>query len=82
MEGIKEKVEYLNSIGLEIEEIYDEDNIIVFETEGNYYEISSDSFDHGDSLNSILGSSEIYSGCCGEKMDSDFMICPSCKEHC
>jgi len=43
--------------------------------------IMADDFEVGDTIGDILSVSEFYS-CCGDILDKDLMICPSCKEHC
>jgi hypothetical protein len=49
---------------------------------GDYdYEIEFDEFEIGDTASSIENAANIYS-CCGDILDKDYMICPSCKEHC
>lgn len=79
----EEKMSYLESLGLSIEEIICEDyGLIFFKYDGNYYEISEDEISIGDSINSIISSSQAYSSCCGEILNTDWMICPECKEHC
>jgi hypothetical protein len=35
----------------------------------------------GDNLSETLQMAELYSPCCGEYVDQDWMICPCCKEH-
>jgi hypothetical protein len=34
-----------------------------------------------DTVQENLTYATIISGCCGEEVDSDWMICPNCKEH-
>jgi hypothetical protein len=34
-----------------------------------------------DTINENINYATIISGCCGEEVDSDWMICPCCKEH-
>ena len=34
-----------------------------------------------DTVNENINYATIISGCCGEEVDSDWMICPNCKEH-
>ena len=34
-----------------------------------------------DTVEENLNYATIISGCCGEEVDSDWMICPCCKEH-
>lgn len=83
MDKREEKISYLESLGLSIENIISEDETsIFFEHEGNYYEIQEKEFSVGDSLDYIINFSEIYSSCCGEPLDTDFMVCPLCRENC
>jgi hypothetical protein len=34
-----------------------------------------------DTVQENLNYGTIISGCCGEEVDSDWMVCPNCKEH-
>jgi hypothetical protein len=34
-----------------------------------------------DTVSENINYATIISGCCGEEVDSDWMICPNCKEH-
>lgn len=78
-----EKILYLESLGIHIEQIIGKNSpSAFFEFNGYSYEIDLEDFCIGDSLNSIISQSEQYSPCCGEPLDSDWMICLSCKEHC
>ena len=44
-------------------------------------EILFTDFEIGDSAKNICGAATYYS-CCGDRLDRDYMICPSCFEHC
>ena len=78
----KAKMEYLESLGIVIESftLY-KDNAVVNFTDDYDYELSLDEFEIGDPAHSIYQRAEMYS-CCGDVLDKDYMICPSCKEHC
>ena len=79
----RQKVAYLESLGYEIQDYADNGlpgSTVSFT--GDYdYEIAFDEFEIGDTASSIENSADIYS-CCGDILDKDYMICPSCKEHC
>ena len=71
------KVEYLKSLGFKVEGQYQD--IISFS--GDYdYNISTEDFEIGDAANQIVENSDIIS-CCGDMVDKDYMMCPSCREH-
>jgi hypothetical protein len=48
-----------------------------FECDGYTYYVDAP---YDDALNT-LAMAELYSPCCGEYVDQDWMICPNCKEH-
>jgi len=48
-----------------------------FESDGYTYYVDAP---YDDALNT-LAMAELYSPCCGEYVDQDWMICPNCKEH-
>jgi len=48
-----------------------------FESDGYTYYVDAP---YDDALNT-LAMAELYSPCCGEYVDQDWMICPCCKEH-
>lgn len=81
---IKEKANYLAQLGFE-----DIETIVVdgYDTEYHFTDdnmncsIYEDQFEVGDSVSEILRAATFYS-CCGDELDKDYMICPSCKEHC
>lgn len=71
------KVQYLESLGFKVEGQYQD--IISFS--GDYdYDISTENFEIGDPINEIVKNADIIS-CCGDIVDQDYMMCPSCKEH-
>ena len=35
----------------------------------------------GEDVRNTLAMATLYSPCCGEEVDEDWMICPNCKEH-
>ena len=78
----KDKIAYLESLGLIIESFTSQSGeCTVYFTDDYDYEISTNDFEIGDSLKEIYNASDIYS-CCGDILDRDYMICPTCKEHC
>ena len=78
IEENKKKLEHLESFNVTIED-YDEKSVSF--TDDYSYDIEFDDFEIGDNLSEIENQSNIYS-CCGDILDKDYMICPSCKEHC
>ena len=48
-----------------------------FDSDGYTYMVD----DVYDTVKENLNYGTIISGCCGEEVDSDWMICPNCKEH-
>lgn len=82
--NIKEKLEHLKSLGFtstDTVEVEGYDTEFHFECDNNFYTIYEDEFEISDSLRTILHNATIYS-CCGDPLDKDIMICPTCKEHC
>ena len=75
---IPSKVEYLKSIGAEIHDSFGTE--VLFTANGYDYGISFSDFEIGDSLETICQNADLYS-CCGDIVDQDWMMCPSCKEH-
>ena len=72
-----EKLNYLKSLGVQVlESITD----VEFTANGYDYGISFNDFQIGDSLETICQNADLYS-CCGDIVDQDLMMCPSCKEH-
>ena len=81
---IKEKAEYLESLGFTIVESIEVDGYTTefhFDCDDTFHSIYEDEFEIGDSLQMILHKATVYS-CCGDPLDRDIMICPTCKEHC
>jgi len=74
------KADYLEELGCEIVDV--RGSLIDFKYEDYDYIVDTESFNTGDAIKSILYWAEILSPCCGETLDKDRMICPSCKEHC
>jgi len=74
------KADYLEGLGCEILDVRGE--LIDFKYEDYDYIVDSKIFNTVDTIKSILYWAEILSPCCGETLDKDRMICPSCKEHC
>ena len=84
MKNVIERTTYLESLGFteveysscpgDITEYY-------FESYGRPCSIYEDEFEIGDSASQIMSAAEFYS-CCGDPLDKDSMMCPSCKEHC
>ena len=72
------KVEYLKSIGFDVED-YDNTTVLVLDDYNS--EIHLSDFEIGDSFENIQNGATWFS-CCGDELDKDFMICPSCREHC
>lgn len=81
----QEKLNHLISLGVEIQDYSLEDSkhtkAYVSFTNDYDYTTEFDDFNIGDSLSEIERYSDIYS-CCGDILDTDYMICPTCKEHC
>jgi hypothetical protein len=75
----KKKLEHLESFNVTIED-YNEKSVSF--TDDYSYDIEFDDFEISDTLEQIIRWSTILSPCCGEVLDTDWMICPSCKEHC
>lgn len=81
---IKEKANYLAQLRFEDVEIITVDG---YDTEYHFTDdnmncsIYEDQFEIGDSVSEILRAATFYS-CCGDPLDKDYMICPSCREHC
>jgi len=80
----KEKINYLASLGftnIEVIEVYGYDTEYHFEDDGMNRSIFDCEFDIKDTAPAILSVTTFYS-CCGDILDKDYMICPTCKEHC
>lgn len=72
------QLEHLRSNGAYIEDHDTEE--VSYHFDGYDYRISWDDFDVTDSMTRIKSSSDLYS-CCGDVVDQDYMMCPTCKEH-
>jgi len=78
MENNLEK--YKNLIKLEnlgFENVEAGDFYYYFDFDGYSYQIE----DVYDTIEENINYAIILSGCCGEEVDSDYMICPNCLEH-
>ena len=79
-----ERKSYLESLGfteVECVEVEGYDTEFHFESDGMPCSIYEDEFQVGDTSSEILRSSAFHS-CCGDILDKDLMICPTCREHC
>ena len=79
-----QKVNYLASLGftnIEVIEVYGYDTEYHFTNDGEQCSIFDVEFDIKDTAQAILSAAAFYS-CCGDILDKDYMICPTCKEHC
>jgi len=75
----KEKIDYLKSL-FTVTDFADEG--CSFEAPDCYDAwIAYDDFEVGDSAEEICRNAE-YLSCCGDVLDKDYMICPTCYEHC
>ena len=78
----KDKLKYLESLGLPIDSFNLQNGKCYATWSDDYdYEIDTDDFEINDPLSEIEKHADIYS-CCGDILDKDYMICPTCKEHC
>jgi hypothetical protein len=78
----KDKIAYLESLGLTVESFTMQNGECFAYFSDDYdYEISTDDFEVGTPLSKICDAADMYS-CCGDILDKDYMICPTCKEHC
>ena len=73
------KVNYLVDLGFEVDS-FDNETISFTDEDGYGYEISFDNFEVGDSPGAITENADLYSPCCAELVDRDYMRCPGCKE--
>ncbi len=84
MKNVIERTTYLESLGFtEVEYVSCPADITeyYFEADGMSCSIYEDEFEVGDSVSQIMRAATFYS-CCGDPLDKDYMMCPSCKEHC
>ena len=73
------KVDYLKTL-FTVTEVQDEG--CIFEAPDCYEAyILFEDFQVGDTSKDICSASEYYS-CCGDVLDKDYMMCPTCYEHC
>ncbi len=78
----KDKLQYLESLGLSVESFSLKNGICIASFSDDYdYEIDLDEFEMFEEKHKIFQKADIYS-CCGDILDRDFMMCPTCKEHC
>jgi hypothetical protein len=78
----KDKLAYLESLGLNVESFTLSSGECFANWSSDYdYEIDLADFEIGDPISEIEKYANIYS-CCGDILDTDYMICPTCKEHC
>lgn len=79
-----ERKSYLESLGftkVECVEVEGYDTEFHFESDGIPCSIFEDEFQVGDTPSGILKAAAFHS-CCGDILDKDLMICPTCHEHC
>lgn len=69
----------LESLGLEVKEC--EEHAVVFEMDGLDCDIEADEVEENMTIQDVHNRCTMYS-CCGDVLNKDIMICPSCKEHC
>ena len=75
----EQKLNYLESLNVDIQG-FDQTGVSFTTSDGDF-EIEFDEFEITDSLSTIENRADQYS-CCGDILDKDYMICPTCKEHC
>ena len=75
----EQKLDYLESLGADIQGF--DSQTVSFSTSEGDFECELENFEIGDTLADIQTRSDQYS-CCGDILDPDYMICPTCKEHC
>ena len=84
MDKLIEKAEYLESLQFGVVDFIEVDGYDTefhFEADGMSCSIYEDEFEIGDSVSQIMRAATFYS-CCGDPLDKDIMMCPSCREHC
>ena len=84
MKNVIERTAYLESLGftdVEYEACPGDTTEYYFEWYGMMCSIESVRFEIGDSASQIMSAATFYS-CCGDVLNKDSMMCPSCKEHC
>ncbi len=79
-----QKVAYLESLGVEVQD-YDSKGLssstVYFSSMDGDFEILFDEFDLDTPLEKIQEDANQFS-CCGDILDKDYMLCPTCLEHC
>jgi len=76
-----QKTDYLKTLGASIQERSQYDVSFMDKCNDYEYVIQFSDFELNDTLEEIKNRADIYS-CCGDILDRDLMICPTCKEHC
>jgi hypothetical protein len=73
------KLNHLINLGFEIK---NSDTLAVMfsDESGSEFCIRFDDFEEGESGETITENSDLYSRCCGEYVDRDYMRCPQCQE--
>jgi hypothetical protein len=83
-EKTKAKENHLSKLGftnIETIAVQGYDTEYQFQDDGQPCSILDNDFEIEDTASDILNASDFYS-CCGDILDKDLMICPTCKEHC
>ena len=73
------KINLLTNLGFTIK---NSDTLaVVFSNKSGYeFCIRFDDFEDGESGDTIMENSDLYSPCCGEYVDRDYMVCDQCQE--
>ena len=79
----KQKLDYLESLGFDIQsfDLGEQSYASFTDKDSDDYEITLDDFEVGDPEHKIYQHADQLS-CCGDVLDKDYMMCPTCKEHC
>jgi len=75
----KAKFDYLVGCGFMVD-FFDNETTSFTDEDGYGYEISPDDFEVGDSPGTITENADLYSPCCADVVDRDYMRCSGCKE--
>jgi len=75
----EQKLNHLISLGFQIED--STDDAVEFDYDGYQCIIDFAEFDTDDAVTKIFNRANMYS-CCGDILDRDIMMCPTCHEHC